>query len=180
MHRFARSVRRLLSAAATSRPGAQAWEEAAGRVASAAALLAPHQGPEERRLYGQVREYAGRGQVLAPVIDVVDAGPDHLIGSVTLDTYYLGRGAAHGGVQPLLFDEVLGHLANAGDRRPARTAYLHVNYRAITPVGRRLTVAATVDREDGRKRFLSARLLDEDRLLCDAEGLFVELRPDQP
>jgi predicted thioesterase len=62
----------------------------------------------------------------------------------------------------------------------ARTAYLKVNYRAITPIGRELLVDATVDRVEGRKRWASARLFDGETPIADAEGLFVELLPGQP
>jgi hypothetical protein len=81
---------------------------------------------------------------------------------------------------PLLFDEVLGRLANSVGRTVARTAYLKVNFRKITPIGVTLHVDATVDRIEGRKRWVSARLLNGGTLIADAEWLFVELLPDQP
>ena len=67
-----------------------------------------------------------------------------------------------------------------GSRPPARTAYLHVNYRNITPIERELQLTARFDREEGRKRFLSGELRDGDTLCADVEGLFVALRPGQP
>jgi acyl-coenzyme A thioesterase PaaI-like protein len=104
-----------------------------------------------------------------------------ITGRVVFDRFYLGgNGAAHGGALPLLFDEVLGMLGNSAGRTRARTAYLHVNYRAITPVDRELVLRAAIEREDGRKRFVTSTLHDGDRLVADAEGLFVELRPGQP
>jgi len=79
-----------------------------------------------------------------------------------------------------VFDDLLGRLANAGGRRTSRTAYLTVNYRSITPIGRELRLEGRVDRQEGRKRFLTGRLFDGDTLCADAEGLFIELRPGQP
>jgi acyl-coenzyme A thioesterase PaaI-like protein len=91
-----------------------------------------------------------------------------------------GGGAAHGGTLPLLFDEVLGRLSNSGDRPTARTAYLKVNYRHITPLNTELDVEGRLERQDGRKRWITGRLAHGDTLLADAEGLFVQLRPGQP
>ena len=102
-------------------------------------------------------------------------------GRVVFTRIYLGgNGAAHGGTVPLLFDEVLGRLNSSGGRSVGRTAYLHVNYRHITPIGRELELEATLDRIEGRKRFITGRLRDGDTVVADAEGLFVELLPGQP
>ncbi|MHB1711905.1 MAG: PaaI family thioesterase [Acidimicrobiales bacterium] len=80
----------------------------------------------------------------------------------------------------MLFDDVLGRLANSVGGGIGRTAYLKVNYRKITPIGVELQVEGSVDQVEGRKRWVSARLLDGDTLIADAEGLFVELLPGQP
>jgi hypothetical protein len=50
----------------------------------------------------------------------------------------------------------------------------------VTPTGRRLELDATLDRVQGRKRFVSGRLRDGTTAVADAEGLFVELLPGQP
>jgi acyl-CoA thioesterase FadM len=65
-------------------------------------------------------------------------------------------------------------------RSPARTAYLHVDFRHVTPVETELQVRVRFDREEGRKRFLRGTLHDGDTLCAEAEGLFVALRPGQP
>ena len=62
----------------------------------------------------------------------------------------------------------------------ARTAYLTVNYRQVTPIGIELSLDATVDAIDNRKRWCSGRLFNGQTLITEAEGLFVELRPGQP
>ncbi|MFI5953203.1 PaaI family thioesterase [Cryptosporangium sp. NPDC051539] len=103
-------------------------------------------------------------------------------GRVTFGTFYLGgNNAAHGGTVTLLFDEVLGIMANSDNPPPPRrTAYLTVNYRKITPIGVELRVEASVDRTEGRKRWATGRLFRGDQLVADAEGLFVKLRAGQP
>ena len=55
-------------------------------------------------------------------------------GTVRFGRHYLGgNNAAHGGAIPLLFDDALGRFANSHGRPIARTAYLHVDYRSVTP-----------------------------------------------
>jgi hypothetical protein len=85
-----------------------------------------------------------------------------------------------GGAHAVLFNEILGRLSAGGGRPLSRTAYIHVNYRSVTPIGRRLELDATLDRVEGRKRFVSGRLLSGTVTVADAEGLFVELLAGQP
>jgi predicted thioesterase len=47
-------------------------------------------------------------------------------------------------------------------------------------VGRELQVDAGIDRIEGRKIFVTGRLLDGDAVLCEAEALFLKLLPGQP
>jgi acyl-coenzyme A thioesterase PaaI-like protein len=99
----------------------------------------------------------------------------------TFNRFHLGgNGAASGGAHAVLFNEILGRLSAGGGRPLSRTAYIHVDYRSATPTGRRLELDATLDRVDGRKRFVSGRLRDGATTVADAEGLFVELLPGQP
>ena len=82
-------------------------------------------------------------------------------------------------VSPEMAEALATYVSLDTERLPARTAYLHVNYRSVTPLGRALHAEARLDRLDGRKRFLSASLRDGELICADAEGLFVELRPGQ-
>ncbi len=79
-----------------------------------------------------------------------------------------------------MFDHVIGRLANDDEAVRVRTAYLHVNFRRVTPIGRELQLDVSLDRQEGRKIFATARLRDEDQLLADAEALYIVLRPEQP
>jgi hypothetical protein len=47
-------------------------------------------------------------------------------------------------------------------------------------VERKLQVEAGIDRIEGRKIFVTGRLLDGENVLADAEALFVKLKPGQP
>jgi acyl-coenzyme A thioesterase PaaI-like protein len=137
--------------------------------------------PERKRFFARRLDLPGRGQTMSP--NFVPTAGDHetVQGTVTFGRYFLGGGGAvHGGAIPLLFDEVLGRLSSSGGRAPARTAYLHTDYRSITPVDKELAVRGWFVSEQGRKRILRAELTDGDTLCAEAEGLFIELRPDQP
>jgi acyl-coenzyme A thioesterase PaaI-like protein len=137
--------------------------------------------PERRQIFARRLDLPGRGQTMSPNFIPIAGDHEKVEGTVTFGRYFLGGGGAvHGGAIPLLFDEVLGRLASSGDRAPARTAYLHTDFRSITPVGEELAVRAWFVSEQGRKRILRAQLTHGDTLCAEAEGLFIELRPDQP
>lgn len=136
---------------------------------------------EDEQLFGRRPDLPGRGQALVPCVLVDEASPSSLVGRVTLGRYYLGgHGAAHGGAAPLVFNDVLGRLANAGGRPRARTAYLHVDFRAIAPVGEELGVRAWIEREEGRKTFVRGDLRHGEVVCAEAELLCVSLLPGQP
>ncbi len=161
-------------------PSAELAAEVSRTLTDLAVQLGEYAVDEPDQIADQV-EVPGRAQALVPVVHLDEQDERHAAGRVTFGRFYLGRnGAAHGGAIPLVFDDVLGRLSGAGGRSPSRTAYLHVNYRSITPVGRELQVTARFDREEGRKRFLSGELRDGGTLCADVEGLFVALRPGQP
>nr|WP_234815408.1 hotdog domain-containing protein [Mycolicibacterium duvalii] len=143
--------------------------------------LAPAAVPERRQIFARRLDLPGRGQTMSPNFVPIAGDRDSVHGTVRFGRYFLGGGGAvHGGAIPLLFDEVLGRLCNSGDRAPSRTAYLHTDFRAITPVGKELTVRGWFVSEEGRKRVLRAELTDGETLCAEAEGLFIVLRPDQP
>ncbi len=159
----------------------QVVEEAARELEGLARALEPFTVPEREQIAGRCLDLPGRGQTMAPPFHVDEWDDKHATGRFTLGRFYLGGGgAAHGGVVPLMFDEVLGRLANTG-RPLSRTAYLNVSFRKITPIGAELRLHAQFAREEGRKRFLTAAIYDGDGdVTADAEGLFVQLRPGQP
>lgn len=141
---------------------------------------------EWERSAGQCYELPGRGHPLLPPVRIHQSGKSGLRGTVTLSPYFLGgNGAAHGGAVALLFDEVVGIFVNECRRDgiadlPHRTAYLTTNFRAITPVGVELRVECSIEREEGRKCFATGRLLHGNKVVADAEGLFVKLLPGMP
>lgn len=145
------------------------------------ARLAVHAVAERDRISGSLADVPGRGQTLVPVLHL-DEGPDDRVrGHVRFGQHYLGgNAAAHGGAIPLVFDDLLGRLAGTGGRSASRTAYLHVDYRSVTPLDTDLRIEAWFEHEEGRKRLLRGTLHHGDILCAEAEGLFVALRPGQP
>jgi acyl-coenzyme A thioesterase PaaI-like protein len=171
----------LQDAVTESDPPEEVWAESSTHVEAALALLAPWKAPEWERPAGTRSDLPGRGNPMLIPFAMEEETSDSIRGRTSFRAFHLGgNGAAHGGTLPLLFDDVLGRIANAGSRAVARTAYLHVNYRKITPIGVELDVDAHVDRIEGRKRWVTGRLLHEGAVLADAEALFVELLPGQP
>ncbi|WP_375491737.1 PaaI family thioesterase [uncultured Jatrophihabitans sp.] len=179
VHRAQRRLQDLLTGAAL--PPSVAGDVTA-RLAELAELCALHQVSEHDRLDGMRPDLPGRGHPMLPPYVVDSQEPGHIRGRVTFGRFHLGgNGVVHGGVQPLLFDDVLGMAVNRGFDGVARTAYLHVDYRWVTPIDVELTFEATRDSVDGRKRYGSGRLLDPSgRVLSKAEALFVQLLPGQP
>jgi acyl-coenzyme A thioesterase PaaI-like protein len=172
-------ARDMLDELAGANPPLDVVDKVSAHLADVQALLTDHQVSERRRPFGHL-DVPGRAQCMSPLIEFDRWDRDGAAGTVTFGRYYLGgNGAAHGGTIPLMFDEVLGRLAST-DRAPCRTAYLHVDFRSITPIDAELTVDARFEREEGRKRYLRAELRHGDVLCAEAEGLFIELRPGQP
>jgi acyl-coenzyme A thioesterase PaaI-like protein len=173
--------RTLQDKVVVSNPPEGVWDEAAARVQAAIDLLEPWAAPERERPAGSRIDLPGRGNPMLIPFLWDEVSPERTRGRATFRSFHLGgNSAAHGGTLPLLFDEVLGRAANTGFDHIARTAYLKVNYRKITPLDVELRVEGSVDRVEGRKRWASARLFHGETLIADAEGLFVELRPGQP
>jgi hypothetical protein len=86
---------------------------------------------------------------------------------------------------PLFYDWLFGMVVTAsfaaGCRAPTRTAFLHVDYRNITPINEPLTAEGRITEVDGRKYFVGASMTAADgTLLSEANGLMVRLLPQQP
>jgi acyl-coenzyme A thioesterase PaaI-like protein len=178
--RMIEALRLVQERITTASPPPEVVAGTADTLEKLAASLAPFEVDEARQVTAHRLDLPGRGQAMTPVIALDEWDDQHVVAHVRLGRFYLGSGgAAHGGVLGLIFDEVMGRLANTGRSR-SRTAYLHVNFRRITPIGPELRITAQVDRIEGRKRFLAGAIHHEGAVTADAEGLFVELRAGQP
>lgn len=181
-HRFIEGVRRLQDHARAVDAPDEVITQAADRLEELSALLAPFDADEWQSPSGRRMDLPMRGNVLTIPMNAHKTDDDRIEGWARFARFHLGRnGAVHGGSLGMLFDTVLGLTASVltGSRRQ-RTAYLKIDYRNIVPVEKELQFDAGVDREDGRKIFVSGRLRDGDTLLTEADALFVRLKPGQP
>jgi acyl-coenzyme A thioesterase PaaI-like protein len=174
------ALRTLLDQIARSRPSGDLVADAERQLTELTRQFGKFQVEERSQVSGRLTEVPGRGQVMAPAIAIDEHTSERASGHVSFGRFYLGgNGAVHGGAIPLAFDELMGRLANTG-RAPSRTAYLHVNYRSITPIDKDLAIEAYFHSEEGRKRVLRGVIRNGDTVCAEAEGLFVALRPGQP
>jgi acyl-coenzyme A thioesterase PaaI-like protein len=179
---FVEAMRTLQDLAVSVDATDEVFGEALTQARQLIDLLEPHRAPELQGPAGRAVELPGRGSLLLLPWQVAEAGPDGIRMTGEFRRFHLGgNGAAHGGALPLLFDDLLGMIVHYAGRPISRTAYLHVNYRKITPLETPLTVRGRVDRIEGRKTFITAELVDEQGdVLADCEGLMVQLLPWQP
>ena len=73
-----------------------------------------------------------------------------------------GNYAVHGGVLPMMFDTMFGMVIHATGRPISRTAFLHVDYRNITPIDAPLTIRGWAGPAEGRKAFVNAEITGPD------------------
>ena len=157
--------------------------EAADLIEKVSKLLAPYDADEWSSPSGRRMDLPNRGNILQVSRPSYTKTDDGRIGGIAqFRRFHLGRnGAVHGGRIAQLFDSLLGYTAFKLSRSLyQRTAFLHVDYRKIVPIEKELQVDAGIDRVDGRKIFVTGRLLDGEAVLAEADALFVKLNPGQP
>src|SRR3954462_12500286 len=125
--------------------------QAADMIEAVSNLLAPYEADEWTTPSGRRMDLPNRGNILQVPADLKTVR-DEVEGVVRFRRFHLGRnGAVHGGALGMMWDSVLGFAAfRLTNSLKQRTAYLHVNYRAIAPIEKDLQVDARVDRSEGR------------------------------
>lgn len=180
--RFVTAMRRVQDLAVSAAPDDDVWDRAAEHAAALVELLGPFQAAEGISPAGRTPDLPGMGSLLLPPWDLTRYGPDSVEMTGHFSRFHVGGNmAVHGGVLPLLFDHTFGMISHAAGRPISRTAFLHVDYRKVTPIDEPLSIRGRVTRTEGRKAFVSAELVDADEnLLADGNGLMVRLLPGQP
>jgi acyl-coenzyme A thioesterase PaaI-like protein len=183
--RFVAAMRRLQDLAVSADPRDDVWDEAADRASALVELLGPFEADEGKAPAGRTPDLPGMGSLLLPPWTLTRYQPDGVEMTGYFTRFHVGGNhAVHGGVLPLLFDHMFGMIAHAAGRPISRTAFLHVDYRKVTPIDAPLLVRGRVTRAEGRKAFVAAELVDangsDDTLLAEANGLMVRLLPGQP
>lgn len=180
--RFVAAMRALQDLAVSADPGDDVWDRAADRAAALVELLGPFEADEGKAPAGRTPDLPGMGSLLLPPWTLTKYAPDGVEMTGHFSRFHVGGNhAVHGGVLPLLFDHMFGMVSHAAGRPISRTAFLHVDYRKVTPIDAPLAVRGRVTSTEGRKAFVAAELLDgDDAVLAEANGLMVRLLPGQP
>ena len=146
------------------------------------ALLAPHRAAGGIAPAGRVPSLPGAGSLLMPPWEIRRFDAELVEVGVQFSRYHVGgNNVVHGGMVAMMFDVMCGIIIHAIGRPISRTAFLHVDYRNITPIDVPLTVRGWASKAEGRKTFVNAELTDADgTLLAEANGLMVQLLPGQP
>ena len=88
-------------------------------------------------------------------------------------------GHVHGGAMAATIDEAMGAAAWMNDYKSV-AATITISFLAMLPIESETTVEARIDRVDGRKVHLSAKIIEPSgRVVAEGSGLFVVLRDDQ-
>jgi acyl-coenzyme A thioesterase PaaI-like protein len=180
--RFVAAMRRLQDLAVSADPEDGIWDDAADRAAALVELLGPFEADEGKAPAGRTPDLPGMGSLLLPPWTLTRYAPDGVEMTGYFTRFHVGGNhAVHGGVLPLLFDHMFGMISHAAGRPISRTAFLHVDYRKITPIDTPLAVRGRVTSTEGRKAFVCAELVNcDDTVLAEGNGLMVRLLPGQP
>ena len=108
------------------------------------------------------------------------ASSDHLYATIRFGPAAEGPpDAVHGGAIAAVLDEAMG-AACWMNKHAVVAARITINFRHLVPLGFAGRVEAWIDRIEGRKVFLIARLTDDaGRVHAEGEGLFVKLTKEQ-
>ncbi|MCV7445179.1 PaaI family thioesterase [Mycobacterium paraense] len=180
--RFVAAMRALQDLAVSANPSDDVWDDAADRAAALVEVLRPFRAEEGQAPAGRTPDLPGMGSLLLPPWTLTRYAPDGVEMTGYFSRFHVGGNhAVHGGVLPLLFDHMFGMISHAAGRPISRTAFLHVDYRKVTPIDAPLAVRGRVTTAEGRKAFVAAELVDaDDTVLAEANGLMVRLLPGQP
>ncbi|WP_046316607.1 PaaI family thioesterase [Mycobacterium sp. UM_Kg1] len=180
--RFLTTMRRLQDLAVSTDPDDSTWDDAADRAEALVGLLERFPAPEGVAPAGRAPSLEGMGSLLMPPWRITRFDPDGVSMSGSFSRFHVGgNSAVHGGVLPLLFDWMFGMVVHAANRPISRTAFLHVDYRKVTPINTPLLAHGRIERAEGRKAFIGAEITAADgTVLAEAQGLMVRLLPGQP
>jgi hypothetical protein len=182
-------LRKLVDAVVRTEVPVEALRHAAAAVRELVGPLAEVSRPVQRppavdNLVGGLRmlnPVIGVGNPLAPPL-VVKTTRGTVVGECTLGLAYEGPPTyGHGGISALLLDQVLGHAASSVDK-PGVTTGLTLRYRRPVPLDVPIRVwAEVVDTEDRRTTVKGGitTVAEPENQLVEAEGDFLQLRPDQ-
>lgn len=120
------------------------------------------------------RPVSGRGSPWGLDIEVRRDG-DEAVATLTLRAAHEGApDRSHGGIVAALFDDVYGFVL-ALLAQPGFTGELGIRYVAGVPIGVPLECRVRMDRQEGRKLFMSGELRDGDTVLATSTATFITI-----
>jgi acyl-coenzyme A thioesterase PaaI-like protein len=177
---LAESVRELVDATIRTTVDVEQIRRARAGIEAVTARLRASQlpGPAGVHYNGEGRSWqwgnaaVGLRNAAAPPM-TVRSDPSGLVhADVTLGAAHEGPpGQAHGGIAALLLDHLMGVTASRSGR-PMMTGTLTLRYRRTTRLGP-VRVEGRIDRHEGLKTIVLARILDAEGVTVEAEGIFV-------
>ena len=116
----------------------------------------------------------------AVVFRVLAVEANHLLAEVQFSGHHDGApGRVHGGAIATVMDEGLGRLAHLIFGTDCLTASLTVDYKAPADANAPCEFTAELERQEGRKIWVTGRLRRGDVVFGHARALFIQARPLQ-
>jgi acyl-coenzyme A thioesterase PaaI-like protein len=101
------------------------------------------------------------------------------VGTVSFGPAFEGTpGFVHGGILAACFDQLFGHVEVSRGNH-ALTGTLTVHYKAPTPIRTPLRYEGRLDRADGKRSYLTGRIVAEGQVTAEAEGVFIAVDPSK-
>jgi acyl-coenzyme A thioesterase PaaI-like protein len=144
---------------------------AAGRAAPSSSALSLYAGMENFQDTGPI---VGLSNPIAPPLEAsVDSEAEVVRARACFSAAYEGApGLLHGGILAAAFDELLG-LATVFSGGAGMTRDLHVRYLRPTPIRVELVFTGRLDRQQGRRLFVSAEVCADGVRTAEASGVFI-------
>jgi acyl-coenzyme A thioesterase PaaI-like protein len=115
----------------------------------------------------------GKHNPIAPPLRIHKENESGVTASIVFSDALEGApGVAHGGIVAAAFDELLG-LTQPPGRKADRSSTLKVRYRTPCPLHAELSMKSMVKKMDGQKTSVRGTLHAGDRLVADAEAIFI-------
>ena len=134
--------------------------------------------PADAAAFADRGTLVGRANPIAPPLSLTNEG-ELSIATCTFGPAYEGApGCVHGGLLAAAFDQLFGFI-QVSRHVGSLTASLTVKYRKPTPIDVPLRLEGKLERVEGRKSWVSARMLAHGEVTAEAEGLFVALQQGQ-
>jgi acyl-coenzyme A thioesterase PaaI-like protein len=187
--RLAGALRQLVALCVTTDAPESALAAATASVEAARDLLAPHptrtfqDGFSGCRTLDDFAFFTDRATLVGECNPIAPPMRLHFDGEMAVATVTFGPpfegapGLVHGGLVAAAFDQLFGYL-QVRLQKGSLTRHLSVSYKRPTPFQTELRLEAHLERSEGRRHYVKARLFAHGEVTAEAEGVFVSLEND--